>query len=577
MAVSTRGGISSFYRAGRRENVKLSIKGSANGGGAVSNQWSRVVINYAPRYSHLKESLCLMDWTSLREHWSRIGLTLTALLVLLAGAALPAQGQDLLQQFEDKVTTFTLDNGLDFVVVERHDAPVASFATYADVGSVDEPEGKTGIAHMFEHMAFKGTTTISTKDIEKEMQALERQEEIYLQLRRERAKGPQADSSRIAELEEQFENATEEAESYIEEGEFENILERNGVSGLNATTSSDATRYFYSLPANKAELFFALESDRFANPVLREFYTERDVVMEERRQRTESSPTGRLVEEFLTTAFKAHPYGNPTIGHMSDLEKLSRTDAKQFFEKHYGPRNLTIGIAGDVDPEQMRSFAEKYFGDLSGGGEPLPVRTEEPEQISERRVIIREQTQPFVMIGFHRGSMQSENAPVYDVLSDVLTGGRTSRLYESLVTEEKALQVQALSAFPGSKYDTMFGIFGVPNRGVSPDSVEHMIYNELEAIKEDGISQEELQRAKTRARSNLIGQLDSNQGLALQFAQMEELKGDWRSVFRRLDAIDAITADDVQRVAQNTFKQSNRTVAMIKTTDDEQQPTAAAN
>jgi len=388
-----------------------------------------------------------MDWTSLRERWSRIGLTLTALLVLLTGAALPAQGQDLLQQFEDKVTTFTLDNGLDFVVVERHDAPVASFATYADVGSVDEPEGKTGIAHMFEHMAFKGTTTISTKDIEKEMQALERQEEIYLQLRRERAKGPQADSARIAELEEQFENATEEAESYIEEGEFENILERNGVSGLGASTTPDATRYRYSLPANKAELFFALESDRFANPVLREFYTERDVVMEERRQRTESRPGGRLVEEFLTTAFKAHPYGNPTIGHMSDIRNLSRTDAKQFFEKYYSPSNLTIGIAGDVEPERMRSLAEEYFGSIPAGEDPLPITTEEPEQISERRVIIREQTQPILWIGYHRGDMQSSNAPVYDVLADVLTGGRTSRLYEGLVEQEKALGVQAFSSF----------------------------------------------------------------------------------------------------------------------------------
>jgi len=518
-----------------------------------------------------------MDWTSLRGHWSRVGLTFAALLILLAGTVLPARGQDLLQQYEDKVTTFTLDNGLDFVVVERHDAPVVSFATYADVGSVDEPQGKTGIAHMFEHMAFKGTTTIGTKNIEEEMQALRRQEEIYLQLRRERMKGAQADSARIAELEEQFEQAKKNAESYIKEGEFENILERNGVNGLNATTSADATRYFYSLPANKAELFFALESDRFANPVLREFYTERDVVMEERRQRTESSPTGRLIEEFLATAFKAHPYGNPIIGHMSDLENLSRTDAKQFFQKHYGPHNLTVGIAGDVDPERMRSLAEKYFGRLSRGSEPLPVRSEEPEQISERRVIIREQTQPFVMIGFHRGSMQSEDAPVYDVLSDVLTGGRTSRLYERLVKQENALQVQALSAFPGSKYDTLFGIFGVPNRGVSPDSVEHMIYDELEVIKENGITQEELERAKTRARSNLIGQLDSNQGLALQFAQMEELKGNWRAVFRKLDAIESITVDDVQRVARNTFKRSNRTVAMIKTTDDEEQPTAAAN
>jgi len=172
--------------------------------------------------------------------------------------------------------------------------------------------------------------------------------------------------------------------------------------------------------------------------------------------------------------------------------------------------------------------------------------------------------------------MKSSNAPVYDVLADVLTGGRTSRLYEGLVEQEKALGVRAISAFPGSKYDPLFAIAGAPNRGISPDSVEHMIYDELEAIKEDGISQEELQRAKTRARSDLIGQLDSNQGLALQFAQMEELKGDWRSVFRRLGAIEAITVEDVQRVAQNTFRRSNRTVAMIKTTDDEPQPTATA-
>jgi predicted Zn-dependent peptidase len=261
---------------------------------------------------------------------------------------------------------------------------------------------------------------------------------------------------------------------------------------------------------------------------------------------------------------------------MSDIEKLSRTDAKQFFEEYYTPSNLTIGIAGDVDPDRMRSLAEEYFGRLSGGEDPLPVRTDEPEQISERRVIIREQTQPFVLVGYHRPSMQSDDAPVYDVLSDVLTGGRTSRLYEALVKQEKALQVQALPAFPGSKYDTMFGLVGVPNRGVSPDSVEHMIYDELEAIKENGITQEELERAKTRARSNLIGRLDSNQGLALQFAQMEELKGDWRSVFRRLDAIESITVEDVQRVAQATFERSNRTVAMIKTTD-EQQPTTAAN
>lgn len=488
-----------------------------------------------------------------------------------------AQDDDLLHEFEQKVTEFTLDNGLTFVVVERHDAPVVSFHTYADVGSVNEPVGQTGIAHLFEHMAFKGTTSIGTEDIEQEMAALDHLEETYLQLRREQMKGPQADSARIAELEARFEEAQEEAEQYIQDAEYENILERHGVEGLNAYTSSDATGYIYSLPANKLELFFALEADRFQHPVLREFYTERDVVMEERRQRTESSPTGRLIEEFLTTAYKAHPYGNPTIGHMSDLERISRTDAEDFFETYYNASNLTIGIAGDVDPDEVRELAEQYFGDLPEGEDPPPVRTEEPEQIAERRVIIREPTQPFVVMGHHRPSMQHEDDPVYDVLQDVLGRGRTSRLYQSLVETEQAIQVQVIPSYPGSKYATQFVIFGVPSQDVSPDTVEQAIYEELDQVKDEGITSDELERAKTRARADLIGQLDSNSGLAQQLSRMEALTGDWRNVFRRLEALEAVTAGDVQRVAQETFQQSNRTVGMIKTTDDEAPEAASAS
>ena len=501
-----------------------------------------------------------------------LGVLLLSMAVLVPTAG----GQDLLSTFEEKVTTFTLDNGLTFVVVERHQAPVVSFHTYADVGSVNEPAGRTGLAHMFEHMAFKGTTTIGTKDIEKEMEAIERQEEIYLKLRRERAKGRQADSVRIANLEEKFQAAQEEAESYIDEGEYEGILERAGVTRMNAFTSADETAYMYSLPANKLELFFAMESDRFRNPVLREFYTERDVVMEERRG-SESSPTGRLIEAFITTAFKAHPYGQPTIGHMSDIKNLSRTDARAFFEKYYNANNLTIGIAGDVEPERVRSLAEEYFSRLPKGKDPLPVTTEEPEQLGERRVIIREETQPFVLIGYHRGSMQSEDAPVYDVLADVLTEGRTSRLHKRLVEEEKAVNVQAVPSFPGEKHETLFAFFGIPNRGVSPDTVEHTIYAELERIKTEGITEAELKRAKTRARADLIGGLNSNTGLANRFAKTQALTGDWRNVFRRLDEIRAVTKEDVQRVAAETFERSNRTVAMIKTSEGEAgEPTAEA-
>ncbi len=507
--------------------------------------------------------------------WYRFRGAVVALLVsLLLVPAAMAQDSSLLDEFEQKVTEFTLDNGLTFVVVERHDAPVVSFHTYADVGSVDEPVGQTGIAHMFEHMAFKGTTSIGTEDIEQEMQALQRQEQIYLELRRERAKGPQADSSKIAELEQQFKEAQEAAQSYVAGGEYENILERNGVSGLNAYTSADATGYIYSLPANKLELFFALEADRFMNPVFREFYTERDVVMEERRQRTDSNPVGRLIEEFLATAYKAHPYGEPTIGHMSDLQQLSRTDAKAFYDTYYDARNLTIGIAGDVDPQQVQQLAEQYFSDLPAGTDPMPVRTDEPDQIGERRVIIREQTQPFVVIGYHRGSMQSPDDPVYSVLRDVLSRGRTSRLYTSLVETEQALNVQAIPTFPGSKYESLFVFFGVPSQGVSPEEIEEAIYAEIDRIKNEGITQEELERAKTRARADLIGQLDSNSGLAQQLSRMEALTGDWRSVFNQLEKLEAVTAADVQRVANETFTRSNRTVGMIKTEDGS--PTADA-
>ena len=476
--------------------------------------------------------------------------------------------QDLLQQFEDRVTTFTLDNGLTFLVIERPEAPVVSFHTYADVGSVDEPSGQTGIAHMFEHMAFKGTTRIGTQDIEQEVEAINEMESIYQELLREQAQ-PQPDSARVETLQADFEAAKEEAESYIDAGAYDGLLEREGASGLNAFTSADATGYLYSLPANKIELFFATESERFLYPVLREFYTERDVVMEERRQRTESNPTGRLLEEFISAAFKAHPYGNPIIGHMSDVETLTITEAESFFDEYYQANNLTIAMAGDVDPEEARELAEKYFTRLPAGEEPLPVLTEEPEQPGERRVTLVEQSQPFVFVGYHRDSMLSDDDPVYRVLQDVLTQGRTSRLYESLVDTGDALQVQAIPSFPGSKYPSLFALVGVPAQDVSPESIEEGIYAELDRLIEEGVTDDELERAKTRVRANLVRQLNSNMGLARQFAAMQALTGDWRTVFENVEAVEAVTAEDVQRVAESTFTRSNRTVGIIKSADSD--------
>ena len=492
----------------------------------------------------------------------RLRLSLCAALALLAAPLAGAQSGDLLAAFEPSVTEFTLDNGMTFVVVERREAPVVSFYTIADVGSVDEPIGQTGIAHMFEHMAFKGTTLVGTRDVDAELAALEDEEFAYLQLRTARLNG--APPAEVERLEAAFVAARDTAKTFATDNEFDQIISRAGAVGLNASTSFDRTDYYYSLPSNKLELWFALEADRFLNPVLREFYQERDVVQEERRLRTESNPIGRLLEEYITTAFKAHPYGRPVVGHMADLEAISRTEAEAFFRQYYGPNNLVSVIVGDVDPDQARAFAERYFGPIPRGEEPPPVRTVEPEQIGERRVTVEDPAQPVVIVGFQRPAATDASDPVYTVLADVLGRGRTSRLYRALVETEQAVAAQALAAPLGGKYPTQFITLAIPAGDTDPSAVEASVLAVLADVARDGVTDEELRRAKIRARADLVGGLESNTGLAVQLGVAETLTGDWRSLFENLDAIAAVTAADVQRVAAETFRAQNRTVAVSR-------------
>lgn len=496
--------------------------------------------------------------------YSAFRLGLIALAVAAFGRV--GQAQDL-AAFEKTVTEFTLENGLTFIVVERHEAPVVSFMTYADVGSVDEVKGITGIAHIFEHMAFKGTKTTGTKDLNKEYAAMDKVDDAFEALRRERHKGHLADPERIAALEKLFEDAKEAARQYVTP-EFDEAINRSGAVGLNATTSVDATRYFYSLPSNKIELFFALESDRFLNPVLREFYTEKNVVMEERRMRTESNPIGRLLEEMVTTAYKAHPYGEPTIGHMSDLASVTRAEGQAFFDKYYGPDNLTIIIVGDADPVQVKKLAETYFGRLPAGDKPGPVETVEPPQLGERRVIVEDRAQPLLLMGYHKVDINHKDDLVFNVLSDILGSGRTSRLYKTLVKDQKiAVNASSFTDFPGSKYPNMMVFFAFPSQGHTAEECEAVIEAEIEKIKNEGVTEDELQKAKTRARVNLVRQLDSNTGLAAQMAYFHVLTGDWRNLFIGIDQINAVTQEDLKRVANAYLVKKQRTVALIKTVD----------
>jgi predicted Zn-dependent peptidase len=493
------------------------------------------------------------------------------LLILLLVMAVPLWGQSL-EEFEKRVTEFTLDNGMKFILLERHEAPVVSFLTYADVGSVNEVTGITGLAHVFEHMAFKGTRTVGTKDYEAERLAMARVDSIFDEIRKERWKGRRADQKKLDKLEKLFEEAQKKAGEYMVHDEFEEAIQRAGGTGLNATTGQDATRYFYSLPSNKIELWMSLESDRFLNPVLREFYKEKNVVMEERRL-SENNPIGRLVEDFLATAYKAHPYGQPVVGHMSDLKSITRREAIEFFKKYYGANNLTVAIVGDVNPKKARKMVETYFGRLPTQPEPEPVETVEPEQQGERIAKVVAKSQPLVVVGYHRPDANHPDNAVFDAITDILGVGRTSRLYKSLVKEKKiAIQASAFSGITGSKYPGLFIFYAFPAKDHTNEENLEAIYAEIERLKTEPVTKEELEKAKTRARANLIRQLNSNMGMAIQLTYFEVVTGDWRNLFRQIDRINAVTAEDIQRVAQEYFTAKNRTIGFLVTEGEESAP-----
>jgi predicted Zn-dependent peptidase len=481
----------------------------------------------------------------------------------LLSAGLEAQD---MASFEKRITVKTLNNGLTVLVCERPEAPVFSFFTHVDVGSVQEVPGITGLAHMFEHMAFKGTDRIGTTDYEKERVALEKVEQSYHTYDTVR-RSTDHDEATVRQLEKAWKDAIAEADRFVVRNEFGEIVEREGGVGLNAFTSNDETGYFYSLPANRVELWAWLESERFLKPVLREFYKERDVVFEERRLRTDSQPEGRLFEQFLAAAFIAHPYQRPVVGWASDLTTFSATDASEFYKKYYVPSNMVVTIVGGVKADDVFPIVEKYFGRLPEGPKPEPTRTVEPPQNAERIVILREQTQPYYCEGYHRPDSRDPDHAVYNAIADVLSKGPTSRLYRSLVRDKKiAVFAGGFNETPGDKYPHLFVFWTVPSTGHTPQEVSDALHAELDRIRNEDVTDEELQSVKTRAKADLIRRLASNQGLAFQLGTAQARFGDWREVFRQVERIDKVTKADVRRVANRVFLPANRTVARIETT-----------
>jgi predicted Zn-dependent peptidase len=482
-------------------------------------------------------------------------------ILLTAAICLPSQD---LKEFEKKVTEFTLANGLHFIVAERHEAPVVSFHTYVDAGSVDDPSGETGIAHMFEHMAFKGTETIGTMNWPAEKKAMDAVEELYDRLEAERNKGPKADTARIGVLQAQLKMAIDSAQAYVVPNEYLSIIESNGGAGVNAGTALDSTEYYYNLPSNRIELWFLMESQRFLRPVFREFYKERDVVLEEHRMRVESNPQGKLTEALLAAAFVAHPYRNPTGGWPSDIVNLRRADAKAFFDEYYVPANITIAIVGDVNPADAKRMAERYFNPMPA--RPLPPwrHTEEPPQPGPRTAVVDSPAQPIAAIAYKRPDQYAKDDPVFTVISMILSSGRTGLLYKDLVQERKiALAAQAIASYPDGRYPNLFAFFLAPSVGHTVDEDLKALDNLLVQFKARKVDAETLARVKTKARAAVIRRLDNNAGLAQMLSAYYASYGDWRKLFTSIDDINQVTADDVQRVARQYFVLPIRTVAYL--------------
>ncbi len=496
-------------------------------------------------------------------------LALTAALFFACAFAYPAVAETL----QERVKEYRLDNGLRILALHRDGSPTFSVFTRFLAGAVDENVGETGVAHILEHMLFKGSQRIGTTDFKKEKPLMAKVEKLGEELDAERRKGDSADKKKVARLKEKMAEILKEQRKYIVSDEISSIYSSNGGAAFNAFTNMDITSYIVKLPSNRLELWAWVESDRLRSPVLREYYSERDVVMEERRRSVDNSANGTLYEQFKAAAFQAHPYGNPIIGWESDISLLPKKKVKQFLKTYYSPNNMVVCIVGDIEPDKVFSVIKKYFGDIPAQNIPPRIATKEPAQKGERRIKVEFDAQPDVLIGFHKPVFPNRDDYVFDVIGSILTSGRTSRLYKSLVLEKGiAVSVDSWAA-PGSRYDNLFTLEAVPRKPHTTAELETAVYAELDRLKTEPVSARELQKVINNVDADYIRGLKSNSGLAYYLSVYEIITNDWRNMMRYQDEIKKVTPEDIMRAAKKYLVKWNRTVAtLVKPAGDGNSP-----
>lgn len=471
------------------------------------------------------------------------------------------------------VEEFALDNGMRFLVVRRPEQATVMAGWVAHVGSSNERPGITGVAHFFEHMMFKGSRTIGTRDIARDLEIIAEQERLQDRIRAQYARqrerwrkgeiddvfDPAARTPELIELEQRFARLVEEQRALMVKDEFDKIYTGAGASGMNATTNWDSTLYWVTVPANKLELWFWMESERLLQPVFREFYAERDVVQEERRLRVESTPTGPFEEQLNAMFWTSHPYKWDTIGWMSDLKTLSMADAQEFFDTFYAPNNLTAALVGNLDLDEAKRFARRYFGRIPRGSRPVPdVVTLEVPQVAEKRMNAECDCPPQVALQFHGAPFEHRDDYVLEVIAGLLNG-QTGRLNKELVLERR-LASSAAASQQAWRYNGYFLVAAETQGEATTDELEAALLAELERLAAEPAGEEELQKVKNQTLATSFRNLQSPFFLLVQLLFYDGW-GDWRYLNTWADQTLAVTAADVQRVARKYFTRENRTVA----------------
>ncbi len=489
--------------------------------------------------------------------------------LLLALFVLPARAQQV------PVIEKTLSNGMRLLLLPRHDEPTVAGGWVAHVGSANERPGITGIAHLFEHMMFKGTPTLGTKDYKKDQEIINEQERVRDLMRQEEAKmramwrrgeitdllNPDTWTPRYKELQAQFKQLVDAQREILVKNEFDRIYTANGGSQMNAYTSQDVTVYFTTVPANKLELWMWMESGRLLAPVFREFYAERDVVFEERRMRTESPPTGRIEESFWAMFWESHPYSWPVLGWPSDIPAISKKQADEFYALYYAPQNLTTVLVGDFDPEKATALAEKYLGRIPRGKDEAPdVVTLEIKQPGEKRLNGEADANPQVDIMWHTPAFGHKDTYALQVLAQILST-RTGRLYKGLVLGSKVATDAYAQEF-SLRWASLFNVGGEVTDGKTPADLEAGLLAEIEKLKQTKVPPEELQKVKNNFAAGEYRKLSNNHAIMQALLRYDGL-GRWQEINEAGPKLQAVTAADVKRVAETYLTKDNRNVATV--------------